>query len=87
MRLDHLLSKEHAQKVHNPVSAREEVVKKYCSILKVSTNLRTSAIWGCSSAGRAPALHAGGQEFDPPHLHHGGKDWKDEMPKSNEMGA
>ena len=26
---------------------------------------------GCSSAGRAPALQAGGQEFDPPHLHHG----------------
>ena len=26
---------------------------------------------GCSSVGRAPALHAGGQEFDPPHLHHG----------------
>ena len=26
-------------------------------------------LWGCSSAGRAPALHAGGQEFDPPHLH------------------
>ena len=25
---------------------------------------------GCSSAGRAPALQAGGQEFDPPHLHH-----------------
>lgn len=25
--------------------------------------------WGCSSAGRAPVLHAGGQEFDPPHLH------------------
>ena len=24
---------------------------------------------GCSSAGRAPALQAGGQEFDPPHLH------------------
>ena len=32
------------------------------------------AIWGCSSAGRAPALQAGGQEFDPPHLHHGTKD-------------
>ena len=29
----------------------------------------TSLIWGCSSAGRAPALQAGGQEFDPPHLH------------------
>ena len=26
-------------------------------------------VWGCSSAGRAPALQAGGQEFDPPHLH------------------
>ena len=30
-----------------------------------------SLIRGCSSAGRAPALHAGGQEFDPPHLHQG----------------
>ena len=27
-------------------------------------------MWGCSSAGRALALHARGQEFDPPHLHH-----------------
>ena len=27
-------------------------------------------IWGCSSVGRAPALQAGGQEFDSPHLHH-----------------
>ena len=27
---------------------------------------------GCSSAGRAPALQAGGQGFDSPHLHHGG---------------
>ena len=27
-------------------------------------------LWGYSSAGRAPALHAGGQEFDPPRLHH-----------------
>ena len=26
---------------------------------------------GCSSAGRAPALQAGGQEFDSPQLHHG----------------
>ena len=25
--------------------------------------------WGCSSVGRAPALQAGGQEFDSPHLH------------------
>ena len=27
-------------------------------------------IWGLSSAGRAPALHAGGQRFDPASLHH-----------------
>ena len=26
-------------------------------------------VWGRSSVGRAPALHAGGQEFDPPRLH------------------
>ena len=28
----------------------------------------STKIWGCSSAGRAPALQAGGQEFDSPHL-------------------
>ena len=27
--------------------------------------------WGCSSAGRAPALQAGGREFESPHLHQG----------------
>ena len=27
-------------------------------------------IWGFSSAGRAPALQAGGQRFDPAYLHH-----------------
>ena len=26
-------------------------------------------VWGCSSAGRAPALQAGGHRFDPVHLH------------------
>ena len=26
--------------------------------------------WGYSSAGRAPALQAGGQEFESPYLHH-----------------
>ena len=30
----------------------------------------SKSVWGHSSAGRAPALHAGGQEFDPPWLHH-----------------
>ena len=27
------------------------------------------SMWGFSSAGRAPALHAGGQEFESPNLH------------------
>ena len=27
-------------------------------------------IWGISSVGRAPALHAGCQEFESPILHH-----------------
>lgn len=29
-----------------------------------------SLVWGISSAGRAPALQAGGQRFDPAILHH-----------------
>ena len=28
-------------------------------------------IWGYSSAGRAPALQAGGHRFDPDYLHQG----------------
>ena len=32
--------------------------------------------WGCSSVGRAPALQAGGQEFESPHLHQAEKSAK-----------
>ena len=32
--------------------------------------LLKKVIWGFSSAGRAPALQAGGQRFDPANLHH-----------------
>ena len=32
-------------------------------------NKTTNTTWGRSSAGRAPALQAGGQEFDSPRLH------------------
>ena len=39
--------------------------------------------WGCSSAGRAPALHAGGQEFDPPHLHQRDEERENNRKKSN----
>ena len=31
---------------------------------------RPTKFRGCSSVGRAPALHAGGHRFDPVHLHH-----------------
>ena len=31
----------------------------------------SNQLWGVSSAGRAPALHAGGHRFDPDTLHHG----------------
>ena len=31
----------------------------------------TNRCRGCSSIGRAPALHAGGHRFEPVHLHSG----------------
>ncbi len=34
-------------------------------------SLEVQPEWGCSSAGRAPALQAGGQRFDPAQLHQG----------------
>ena len=37
---------------------------------------RAPDFWGYSSAGRAPALQAGGQGFESPYLH-GGKDQSD----------
>ena len=40
------------------------------SNLFISTEIERFQRWAYSSAGRAPALQAGGQEFDPPHLHH-----------------
>ena len=30
---------------------------------------RVPTLWGCSSVGRAPALQAGGHEFESHHLH------------------
>ena len=59
----------------------EESFKKCCLILRVlekgfSGDMRNERelyvpwkIWGYSSAGRAPALQAGGQRFDPVYLH------------------
>ena len=38
-------------------------------------NNRGSLKWGVSSAGRAPALQAGGHRFDPGTLHYKEIDW------------
>ena len=76
MRLDHLLSKETGRQ------NRKAVHEKCFLTLKVRGTVGLEALfnfedaaklWGCSSAGRAPALQAGGQEFDPPHLHQIGR--------------
>ena len=45
---------------------------KYDSLFDLSRGLcllMFDFIWGYSSVGRAPALQAGGQEFDSPYLH------------------
>ena len=49
-----------------------------CSIFRVRWNPEKAkeAIRGCSSVGRAPALQAGGQEFESLHLHHG---WENQL--------
>ena len=42
------------------------------SVIQLSGTNTITLIWGCSSAGRAPALQAGGQGFDSLHLHQSG---------------
>ena len=73
MRLDHLLSKEKEGierlpefEIRKEKSERDSG-RRCCSIFKDQGTQK----WGCSSAGRAPALQAGGQGFDSLHLHHG----------------
>ena len=75
MRLDHLLSKEKEVierlpyfEIGNKTKRRRE--KRESVVVRFSGTERTLE-WGCSSAGRAPALQAGGQGFDSLHLHHG----------------
>jgi hypothetical protein len=38
--------------------------------LRARFRAATPRSWGCSSAGRAPRSHRGGQGFESPHLHH-----------------
>ena len=72
MRLDHLLSKENKQKLINSGQQGKRKFSKEAlfSFEDAKRQLeKGKEKWGCSSAGRASALHAEGQEFDPPHLH------------------
>ena len=64
MRLDHLLSKENVRKDIILGQRGMEVWLVMLFNFEGPCEIR-----GCSSVGRAPALHAGGQEFEPPHLH------------------
>ena len=41
--------------------------------LQIIETVKANPLWGCSSAGRAPALQAGGQGFDSLHLHQAAK--------------
>ena len=46
------------------------------SVAGQSTMSSANLARGCSSAGRAPALQAGGHRFDPGQLHHVAAQWK-----------
>jgi hypothetical protein len=84
VRLDHLLSKEsgrHAERKGSEVSGTREIMSH--SILfdfegpekdtqELYSPQPSAKAWGYSSAGRAPALQAGGQGFDSLYLHHMG---------------
>ena len=61
-------------KIYFKIKNKKTLYKKKlaCNIIFVAEINRSETIerWGISSAGRAPALHAGGQEFESPILHH-----------------
>ena len=50
------------------VRLKKQNLQRWQTVRNVPLNAAT--IWGYSSAGRAPALQAGGQRFDPVYLHH-----------------
>ena len=68
--MDHLLSKEKVSDTQIKDLDCWLVDEGHLRILFNFEGLKDSKrIWGCSSAGRAPALQAGGREFEPHHLH------------------
>ena len=41
----------------------------YITVGCKNRNTKNAKFWGCSSVGRAPALQAGGRQFEPDQLH------------------
>ena len=66
MRLDHLLSKENREESQKFL---KDFVKKCMFNFEDIEVIWQEDTRGCSSDGRAPALQAGGHEFDSRHLH------------------
>ena len=63
---------EKAQMTNHGQEAQDGIRCVLCSVQTSVIQLsgtNENPIWGCSSAGRAPALQAGGQGFDSLHLH------------------
>jgi hypothetical protein len=46
------------------------IVRRGLTLLPIPLKIESPLSWACSSAGRAPALQAGGRRFDPGHVHH-----------------
>ena len=68
-----IYDKYHADRRETARSARKMywgTSTKHDEAVTKHSSARRSQKWGRSSAGRAPALQAGGQEFDSPRLHH-----------------
>ena len=89
MRLDHLLSKEDGSegpigtgRYRGAGAKSDEGQKPRGKGWKTLFNLEGTRPWsegrsvirGCSSDGRAPALQAGGRQFESVHLHQGKED-------------
>ena len=55
-----------------PTAIESEILLISVSFSGIAKSEYLNEIWGFSSAGRAPALQAGGQRFDPANLHHEG---------------
>ena len=54
----------------NNIVAKRYASKMQGKIAAKKLQQKNAAVWGISSAGRASALHAEGQRFDPAMLHH-----------------